>query len=135
MRILYVDDDADIREIAEMSLQLDPELDVKCSDNGKDALEIAREWKPDLILLDVMMPNMDGPTVLSHLREETETTHIPVVFMTARTQRHEVEQFIALGARGVIAKPFNPMSLASEARGYLGDDAASVDRPTRFPGS
>ena len=70
-------------------------------------------------LLDVMMPGMDGPTTLSHLRENPQTSNIPVLFMTARAQAREVEQFISLGAQGVISKPFDPMTLASEVQTHL----------------
>jgi len=119
-RILYVDDEADIREIAAMSLELDPDFEVRTAASGLDALPAAAEWKPDLILLDVMMPAMDGPTTFGKLREQPETAGIPVVFITARTQAHEVEAFKALGAKGVIAKPFDPMSLAATVRNYLG---------------
>lgn len=118
-RILYVDDEPDIREVAAMSLELDPEFEVRTAASGVEALPLAAEWKPDLILLDVMMPVMDGPTTFGRLREQPDTAGIPVVFITARTQAQEVEGFKALGAKGVIAKPFDPMGLASTVRGYL----------------
>ena len=118
-RILYVDDEADIREVAAMSLELDPDFEVRIAGSGAEALATAAEWKPDLILLDVMMPVMDGPTTFGHLKEGAQTCGIPVVFITARTQAHEVEGFKALGARGVIAKPFDPMSLAGTVRQYV----------------
>ena len=118
-RILYVDDEADIRDIAAMSLELDPQFEVRTASSGVDALPLAAEWKPDLILLDVMMPVMDGPTTFARLREQPETAQTPVVFITARTQAQEVEGFKALGAKGVIAKPFDPMSLAATVRSYL----------------
>jgi CheY-like chemotaxis protein len=122
IRILYVDDEADIRDIAAMSLELDPDFEVRTASSGVEALPVAAEWKPHLILLDVMMPVMDGPTTFAHLREQPETAGIPVVFITARTQAQEVDGFKALGAQGVIAKPFDPMNLAPTVRGYL--DAA-----------
>ena len=118
-RILYVDDEPDIREVATMALELDPELETRACASGAEALEVAPLWEPDLILLDVMMPGMDGPTTLTKLRERAETAETRIVFITARTQAHEVERFIALGAVGVIAKPFDPMSLAEAARAYL----------------
>ena len=124
IRILYVDDEADIRDIAAMSLELDPDFEVRTASSGLEALPAAAEWKPNLILLDVMMPVMDGPTTLGQLRERPETANIPVVFITARTQAQEVEGFKALGAKGVIGKPFDPMSLAQQVRSYLGDSAA-----------
>lgn len=82
-------------------------------------LTVAPEWQPDLILLDVMMPLMDGPTAFGNLRDQPETRDIPVVFITARTQPREVEELMKLGASGVIAKPFDPMTLASVVREYL----------------
>ncbi len=118
-RLLYVDDEADIREVASMALELDPEFEVKTCASGGEALSVAAEWRPALILLDVMMPGMDGPTTFSHLREVPATRDIPVVFITARTQAPEVARFQALGARGVIGKPFDPMALAGLVRGYL----------------
>lgn len=118
-RILYVDDEDDIREIAQICLELDPEFEVRLCSSGHQALVDAAAWKPDLVLLDVMMPEMDGPETLSRLRGDPVTHAIPVVFITARTQTQEVARFLALGAAGVIAKPFNPMTLANEVRARL----------------
>jgi CheY-like chemotaxis protein len=84
----------------------------------------AAEWSPSLILLDVMMPLMDGPTTLANLRKNPRTAHIPVVFLTARTQAGEIEQYISLGAQGVLSKPFDPMTLAASVRSYLPSSAA-----------
>jgi len=119
-RILYVDDEADIREVAVMSPELDPEFEVPGCASGAEAIDIAAVWRPALILLDVMMPGMDGPTTFAKLQAQTQTAGIPVVFITARTQSAEVEGFTALGAAGVIAKPFDPMQLAAQARSFLG---------------
>lgn len=118
-RILYVDDENDIREIAQMSLELDPEFEVRSCSSGIEALTDAADWQPDLILLDVMMPDMDGPETLRRLADSPLTASIPVVFITARTQTHEVERYLAMGAVGVIAKPFDPLALAGEARKLL----------------
>ncbi len=118
-RILYVDDEADIREVASLSLELDPDFEILTCASGHEALVRAGEWMPHLILLDVMMPGMDGPTTLGRLREQPETASIPVVFITARTQSAEIEGFLGLGARGVIAKPFDPMALAGQVKGFL----------------
>jgi CheY-like chemotaxis protein len=92
LRILHVDDDPDIRAVVELSLTLDPDFKVRSCANGDDALATAPKWAPDMILCDVMMPGMDGPTLLACLRENPETRTIPVVFMTARAQISEVEQ-------------------------------------------
>ena len=119
LKILYVDDEDDIREIAVMALELDPEISVRSSDSGSEALTIVPQWLPDLILLDVMMPGMDGPETLARLRQAPETSAIPVVFITARTQPEDIERFMNLGAVGVISKPFDPMALAEQARVLL----------------
>jgi CheY-like chemotaxis protein len=118
-RILHVDDEPDIREVVDLSLALNPEFQVRACASGPEAIETAARWSPGLILLDVMMPGMDGPTTLTHLRENPQTSGIPVLFMTARAQAREVEQFIAMGAQGVISKPFDPMTLASEVQTHL----------------
>jgi CheY-like chemotaxis protein len=119
IRILHVDDEPDIREIVDMSLGLNADFEVRGCASGAEALVVAAEWAPFLIMLDVMMPGMDGPTTLSHLGRNPRTAEIPVLFMTARAQAREVEQFIALGAQGVISKPFEPMTLASLVRSHL----------------
>lgn len=118
-RILYVDDEADIREVAQMSLELDPAFEVRTCASGAEGIAEASAWRPDLILLDVMMPGMDGPTTFARLKEQVETAAVPVVFITARTQAQDVASFRALGARGVIAKPFDPMTLAAKVRDLL----------------
>ncbi|GGF64885.1 response regulator [Azorhizobium oxalatiphilum] len=116
LRVLYVDDEPDIREIVSLSLSLDPDIEAETAPSGAAALERAKTGNLDLILLDVMMPEMDGPTTLGHLRAEPGTASIPVAFVTARTQHHEVEHFRGLGAVGVVAKPFDPMTLAQTVR-------------------
>jgi len=128
LRVLHVDDEPDIREVVELSLGLDPELAVRSCASGRDALAAAADWPPDVILLDVMMPVMDGPATLARLRESPRTANIPVVFMTARAQTRELEHFRSLGAAGVIAKPFDPMALAGEVRGHLRSAAVSGSR-------
>jgi CheY-like chemotaxis protein len=119
IRILVVDDEPDIREVVDVSLGLDRELTMRACASGADALVMAAEWSPSLILLDVMMPLMDGPTTLANLRKNPRTAHIPVLFLTARTQSDEIEQYISLGAQGVLSKPFDPMTLATSVRSYL----------------
>jgi len=118
-RILYIDDEADIREVAQMALELAPDFEVRICASGAEGIRQAGAWLPDLILLDVMMPKMDGPAVLRQLQDHPATASIPVVFITARTQAGEVRALEDLGARGVIAKPFDPMTLADSAREYL----------------
>jgi CheY-like chemotaxis protein len=118
-RVIYVDDESDIREVASMALELDPAFEVRTCPGGREAIAMARSWNPDLILLDVMMPGMDGPMTLEELRRDVTTQDIPVVFITARTQARDVERFLQLGGAGVISKPFDPMALAEDVRKYL----------------
>ncbi len=109
--ILYVDDEPDIREIVQMALALVPTLSVSTVDSGQHALESMQAKRPDLVLLDVMMPNMDGPTTLQQMRRQPALESIPVIFMTAKAMPQEVARFRSLGAAAVIAKPFDPMLL------------------------
>ena len=124
IRILLVDDEPDIREVVDVSLGLDPQFRTRACASGADALVMAARWSPSLILLDVMMPLMDGPTTLANLRKNPGTAHIPVLFLTARTQSAEIEQYISLGVQGVLSKPFDPMTLAVLVRKYLPPPAA-----------
>jgi CheY-like chemotaxis protein len=119
LRVLHVDDEPDIREVVEISLGFDPAFVTRSCSSGQEALAVALEWQPDIILLDVMMPVMDGPATLLRLRENTRTATIPVVFMTARAQTRELDSFRSLGAIGVIPKPFNPMTLAASVHSYV----------------
>jgi CheY-like chemotaxis protein len=119
LRILHVDDEPDIRELVEISLGLDPGFMIRSCASSEDALAVVSEWSPHLILVDVTMPGLDGPAMLVRLRARPETASIPVVFMTARAQTKELERFKALGAVGVIAKPFDPMTLSEVVRGHL----------------
>ncbi|MDF1600816.1 response regulator [Mesorhizobium sp. YIM 152430] len=121
-KILYVDDEDDIREIAEMALGLDPSFEIRSAASGREGLEVARCFSPDLIMLDVMMPGMDGPSTFSAARADPDLGHVPVVFITARTQTHQVAELMALGARGVIPKPFDPMTLAAQVSRLLDDE-------------
>jgi CheY-like chemotaxis protein/HPt (histidine-containing phosphotransfer) domain-containing protein len=118
-RILHVDDEPDIREVVAASLALDPDFAVQSCGSGDAAIAVAADWQPNLILLDVVMPAMDGPTTLAHLHENPLTCRIPVVFMTARAQTKELEKFRSLGVEGIIAKPFDPMTFAASVRSYL----------------
>ncbi len=118
-RILLVDDEDDIRTIGEMSLSMVGQWDVLTAGDGPTAVEIALREQPDLILLDVMMPGMDGPTTFGKLRETPRTATIPVVFITAKVQKQEVERYMSLGALGVIAKPFDPMTLPDQIRALI----------------
>lgn len=121
LRVLYVDDEPDIREIAALSLQLDTDIEVRTAESGPRALALIAggEWSPDVILLDVMMPVMDGPGMLKALRASGAGAATPVVFITARAQSHERGRLMELGALGVITKPFDPMLLAKDLRAIL----------------
>jgi len=127
IRVLHIDDEPDIREIIEISLGLDRAFTIRSCESGAEGLVAAAEWSPDVIILDVMMPVMDGPATLARLRENPKTAGIPVIIMTARAQVRELDRFRALGAVGVIAKPFDPMTLAASVRSYLPQIAAPLD--------
>ena len=118
-RILIVDDEDDIREVAQVSLELVGHYDVLTASSGRDGLERARAGRPDAILLDVMMPDMDGPSTLAELRKDPATCDIPVVFLTAKTQAAERTRLAQLGAAGVLTKPFDPLKLAGEVAATL----------------
>ena len=118
-RVLHVDDDPLMRDVVELSFDLDPAFMVASCASGDEALAVAAEWTPDLILCDVMMPDMDGPAVLARLRARKGTAEIPVIFMTARAQESETERLTALGAAAVIAKPLDPQALAETLRRHL----------------
>ncbi|MBR9892844.1 response regulator [bacterium] len=118
-RILYVDDENDIREIAGMALELEETFEVRTAASGREGLDLARSFRPDLIMLDVMMPGMDGISTFAAARKDPILASIPVVFVTARTQTHQVAELMELGAHGVIPKPFDPLTLAEEIENYL----------------
>ncbi len=119
MKILIVDDDPDIRFIARLSLDRVGGMDVIEADGGAEGVRIAREEQPDVILLDMMMPLMDGTATLEALRAQPATAAIPVIFLTAKTVAAEVERMRALGAVGVLTKPFDPRALPADVRGLL----------------
>lgn len=115
-RILCVEDEPDIQAVARMALELVGGFQVRVCSGGDEAVREAPVFEPDLILLDVMMPGMDGPSTLRALRAQASTAKVPVVFMTAKVQPHEVAHYRSLGALDVIAKPFDPMALAGQVR-------------------
>jgi DNA-binding response OmpR family regulator len=112
--ILHVDDEPDIRQIVQLALGLTEGLTVHTAESGEHVLELAREIQPDLLLLDVMMPGLDGPTILKRVRGDSSIAHIPVIFMTAKAMAREITLFREMGAIGVIAKPFDPMQLSKQ---------------------
>jgi CheY-like chemotaxis protein len=119
-RVLIVDDENDIREVAQVCLELVGNYEVIAASSGRDGLVQARTSQPDAILLDVMMPGMDGPATLVELRADPATRDIPVVFLTAKTQLSERTNLSELGAAGIITKPFDPLKLPSQLATTLG---------------
>jgi CheY-like chemotaxis protein len=117
IRILHVDDELDTREVVELSLGREPDILTRSCGSGTEALAIAADWKPDLVLLDLIMPQMGGVTTLSRLRAGANASP-QVVFMTASRKIEQID-FQSVGATGVIFKPFDPMTLAESVRGYL----------------
>ncbi|MDH5326071.1 MAG: response regulator [Gammaproteobacteria bacterium] len=113
-RILYVDDDADIRAIAQLALESVGGFDVCLCDSGAKALEEATAFAPDLILLDVMMPSLDGPATLQQLRIIPDLTATPAIFLTAKAHPDEISDLKAQGVIDVIIKPFDPMTLSEQ---------------------
>jgi CheY-like chemotaxis protein len=124
-RVLLIDDEQDIREVAVLSLETVAGWTVFVAGSGEEGIAVAVAEQPDAILLDVMMPAMDGPTTFQRLRMNEATSAIPVIFLTAKVQPAEQRQFVELGVRGVIAKPFDPLRLAHLVAEQLGWDAPS----------
>jgi CheY-like chemotaxis protein len=119
LHLLVVDDERDIRETIETALALDPFFIVRLCASGTQALTAAVAWRPDLVLLDAALTDMDGATVLARLRADKRTAPIPVVFLTVGAQVHQYERLKMLGAAGVIAKPFAATALGAELRRFV----------------
>ena len=115
-KVLYVEDEPDIQTVALMALETIGEFTVKACSSGQEAVEAAPAFEPELVILDVMMPGMDGPATMEALRKLPVTADVPMIFMTAKVQSHEVERYRAMGAADVIAKPFDPITLADKVR-------------------
>lgn len=116
VRILHIEDDPSVQEVVRVSLEDVGGFTVATRSSGRDGLAAAGTFLPQLVLLDVMMPEMDGPETLARLRALPGMKDVPVVFMTARAQHHEVAEYLALGAAAVITKPFDPMTLPERLR-------------------
>jgi CheY-like chemotaxis protein len=121
VKVLLVDDEVDIRRIAALSLSGVGGMEVAQASGGLEGISKAREDRPDVILLDMMMPGLDGLATFRTLRSDPETSAIPVVFLTAKAMSAEVDRLRALGARGVLIKPFDPMALPRLLRELLED--------------
>lgn len=115
-RILMVEDEPDIQAVAKVALEAVGGFEVEMCGSGREALDRVRSCDPDLILMDVMMPGLDGPSTLKQLRAAPETAKYPVIFMTAKVQAHEITRYKDIGGLGVIAKPFDPMTLAASVK-------------------
>lgn len=115
-RILMVEDEPDIRTVAELALEAIGGFELTACESGQHALKKIEECRPQLIVLDVMMPCMDGPATLRAIRALPGYATVPAVFMTAKVQSDEVQSYLALGAAGVIPKPFDPLTLADQIR-------------------
>jgi two-component system, OmpR family, response regulator len=112
-KILYVDDQPDLRELGRLALEVVGKFEVEACASGEDALQRVGPFAPDLVLLDVVMPGLSGPETLQRLRQHPGGASIPVVFLTARVEPEERAEYAALGAIGVIEKPFDPFDLAT----------------------
>jgi CheY-like chemotaxis protein len=119
VKILIIDDEADIRRIAHLALGRVGAMDVTEAQSGLEGLRKAEDTHPDAILLDVMMPGLDGPSTLAALRSNPATANIPVIFLTAKAMVSELARLRSLGAAGVLTKPFDPMTLAVQVRAAL----------------
>ena len=114
LKILYLEDDPSLSELAMIGLSAHPRMDVLHCGSGKEAIAASVNYQPQLCLFDVMLPEMDGPTAFSLVKETLCVEELPVIFMTAKAQQHEVEHYMSLGALGVIRKPFNPLAIGDE---------------------
>ena len=118
--ILLIDDEETIQEVVQVGIAIEAGWQVVLASSGLEGINLAENQQPDAILLDVMMPEMDGIDTLSHLKTNAKTSAIPVIFLTAKAQAEEKNQFQSLGVVDVITKPFNSMTLASQVAKILG---------------
>ena len=119
MRVLVVDDEEDVRYVARMSLDRVGGMEVVEASSGEEGIALAKNDPPDVILLDLMMPGLDGAATFRELQACADTAEIPIVFITARSRTEEARRLTLLGARGVILKPFDPLQLANELTALL----------------
>lgn len=119
IQILYVEDERDIQTVARLALEQIGDFKVKICGSGREALAQLDTFIPDLVLMDVMMPDMDGVETYEAMKAVPALAEIPVVFMTARVQAQEIKDYLAMGVVGVIAKPFSPMTLADQVKEIL----------------
>lgn len=124
-KVLLVEDEQDIRKVAQISLQFRGGWSVVAAGDGIEGLALAASEMPDVVLLDCMMPRMDGYEMCRQLKLDPALRHIPVIFLTAKSQEVEIRKGLQLGAAGYLVKPFNPMSLADEIVKILEDHQAA----------
>jgi len=115
-KILYIEDEPDIRNIAKLVLENIGGYEVNVAESGQEALNLIENLSPDLILLDAMMPEMDGPTTFQEIRKLEKFKDIPIAFLTAKLMESDIASFLEMGAIGVIAKPFDPMTLSDQVK-------------------
>jgi CheY-like chemotaxis protein len=120
-RILYVEDDPDIQAIVRIALETVGRFQLRVCSTGREAIDALGEFRPDFVLLDVMMPGLDGPETLARIRAQDGFADVPAAFCTAKVQPQDVARLRALGACDVIAKPFDPMTLATRLRGLYAE--------------
>ena len=117
--ILLIDDEPNLAEVIAVCLESFKDWQVRVVNSGREGLKIVESLQPDAILLDVMMPEMDGITVFQHLQQNAATQNIPVILLTAKVQSSDRARFSQLGVAGLIAKPFEPLQLADEIADLL----------------
>lgn len=115
-KVLLVDDDPSIRQIGNLSLRNIGKWQVLVAASGEEAVALVLREAPDVVLLDYMMPGLDGPATLRHIREHASAEQLPVIFLTAKNDQAELAEMLALGAKGVIIKPFAPLLLPGQIR-------------------
>jgi CheY-like chemotaxis protein len=118
-KVLVVEDDPDIRKVIRMSLRFQGVTEIVLAESGEECIAIAADVNPDVILMDVMMPSMDGYAACRRLKAASSTSHIPVIFLTAKAQQFERQLGLQAGAAGYLIKPFDPMTLYDEIRRVL----------------
>ncbi|NEO83293.1 MAG: response regulator [Spirulina sp. SIO3F2] len=119
-QVLVIDDEADIREITQLSLAVTTDWDVRTAASGQEGLDMVRDRQPDLVLLDLMMPDMDGQATCAHLKENPQTQAVPVIFLTAKVQVKDQLELAQAGVEAIFTKPFDPTTLGAEISEVLG---------------
>jgi len=134
-RILIIDDEDDIREVAALSLEATAGWQILTANSGAAGIEIATTEQPDAILMDVMMPEVDGPTTFRIMQENPTIAHIPVLLLTAKVQGVDQRRFAGLGVNGILFKPFDPLTLAQQISDILGRKEGAPDPLPPLPSS